>query len=220
MGSDLLKKPAPIGGSMDLLDRMIAGFDTEVLISFLRSKLAGFRGEMMDYFHYLNDSQAERYSNVCKIGETLLNGSEQIIAIVAQTNDPLTERIGKKTQYEIAKTILKAEMADLAFFVFYDEAGAFRFSIVHAERERDRMQFSTFRRYTYYVAKDQTNRTFREQVGNATFTSIDEIVKAFSVERLNKEFYKNCHTGISGQQRWSYFPMTPNKTKKSAMRQM
>ena len=184
------RKPALIEGSFGMLDRMIADFDTNGLILFLGGKLSGFHGEIMDYSHYLNDSQAERYSNVCKIGETLLNGNEQIIAIAALTNDTLTERSGKKTQYDIAKTIMKAEMADLAFFVFYDNTGAFRFSVVHAERERDRMQFSTFKRYTYYVAKDRTNKTFREQVGNAVFSSIDEIVKAFSVEKLTKEFYK------------------------------
>ena len=175
--------------SIHLINRLIDNFSINNLISFLASKLSGFQGEQDDYSHYLNNSQSEKYSDVYKVGETTLNGNEQIIAITVKTIESLTERSGKKVQYDIVKTILKDEKADLAFFVFHDIDGNFRFSIVHAERENNKTSYSTFKRYTYYVSKQQTNKSFREQVGNANFGSIDEIVKAFSVEKLNKEFY-------------------------------
>ena len=175
--------------SIHLLNRLIDDFSISNLNAFLRNKIPSFHGELEEYSHYLNESQAEKYSDVYKIGEAMLNEHELIIAIVTKTTDPLTERSGKKTQYEIAKSILKIESADLAFFIFHDEEGNFRFSIIRTERENNKVNYSTFKRYTYYVSKDETNRTFREQIGNANFTSIDEIVKAFSVEKLNKQFY-------------------------------
>ncbi|MDR1881874.1 MAG: Eco57I restriction-modification methylase domain-containing protein [Prevotella sp.] len=174
--------------SDNLLDKIIEDFNINDLRSFLGGKLSGFRGEIMDYSDFLNVNQRQ-YSRVCKIGETTLKGNEHIIAIVAETADSLTERSGKKMQYEIAKTILKTEIADLAFFVFYDADGNFRFSIIHIQREKDKTHYSSFKRYTYYVSKDQTNKTFREQIGNSNFDSVDGIIKAFSVEKLNKEFY-------------------------------
>lgn len=175
--------------STHLIDRLIQNFSTNNLISFLGSKLLGFQGQHEDYSYFLTDNQRAKYSDVYKIGETTINDSEFIIAIVAKTIDSLTERSGKKTQYDIAKTILKDERADLAFFVFYDVDGNFRFSIIDVERENNQSHYSTYKRYSYYVSKEQTNKTFRNQVGDSNFTSIEEIVKAFSVEKLNRQFY-------------------------------
>ncbi|MDR2809042.1 MAG: Eco57I restriction-modification methylase domain-containing protein [Tannerellaceae bacterium] len=175
---------------------MIENFNTQDLILFLSSKLSGFQGEETDYSHYLNETQLQKYSKVCKIGEAILKGCEQIIAIVAETNESLTERGAKKTQYEIAKTILKNEIADLAFFIFYDTDGNFRFSMIHIEKGKDKTPYFSFKRFTYYVSKKQGNRTFKEQIGNAHFGSIDDIIKAFSVEKLNKEFYGAIHNAF------------------------
>ena len=175
--------------STHLIDRLIENFSVNNLISFLGSKLSGFHGQSEDYSHFLTNNQRAKYSDIYKIGETTINDSEFIIAIVAKTIDPLTERSGKKTQYDIAKTILKDEKADLAFFVFYDVDGNFRFSIIDVERANNQSQYSMYKRYSYYVSKEQTNKTFRNQVGDSNFTSIEEIVKAFSVEKLNRQFY-------------------------------
>ncbi|MFR9165615.1 MAG: Eco57I restriction-modification methylase domain-containing protein [Dysgonomonas sp.] len=175
--------------SRQLLDRLIEDFSIGNLITFFRNKFSGFQGDREDYSHYLNQNQSEKYTDIYKIGETTLNGHEHIIAITALTNDPLTERSGKKTQYDIARTILKSESADLAFFVFHDQEGNFRFSIIKVDRDNNQTEYTTHRRYTYYVSKDQTNRTFRDQIGDTFFDSIADIVKAFSVEKLNKEFY-------------------------------
>ncbi|MBS9780588.1 MAG: Eco57I restriction-modification methylase domain-containing protein, partial [Moraxellaceae bacterium] len=50
--------------------------------------------------------------------------------------------------------------------------------------------FSTFRRYSYFIDNNQTNRTFKERFGGSEkFDCLDDILTAFSVEPLNKEFY-------------------------------
>lgn len=52
-------------------------------------------------------------------------------------------------------------------------------------------KYSDFKRYTYFVSKEQTNRTFIEQTEKAEFSDIDSIIEAFSIEPLNKQFYKD-----------------------------
>ncbi|KKK70290.1 hypothetical protein LCGC14_2925500, partial [marine sediment metagenome] len=47
--------------------------------------------------------------------------------------------------------------------------------------------WSNFRRFTYFVSKSQTNKTFRDRVGGCNYTSLEIIKDAFSVEKENKE---------------------------------
>src|SRR5690606_36170883 len=46
-----------------------------------------------------------------------------------------------------------------------------------------------FKRFTYYVSKDQTNKTFLYRLDDADFSSLEKIKEAFSVEKVTKEFY-------------------------------
>ncbi len=46
-----------------------------------------------------------------------------------------------------------------------------------------------FRRFTYFVSKELTNKTFRIRVGGCTFSTLEAVKDAFSVEKVNKEFY-------------------------------
>ena len=103
----------------------------------------------------------------------------------------LTERSGKKDQYELAKKILKQEIRySGGFFIFYDEQGNFRFSLVYdIPLSSGRREWSNFKRYTYYVSKGQTNKTFIQQMSEADFSSLDSIIEAFSVEKVTREFY-------------------------------
>ena len=51
------------------------------------------------------------------------------------------------------------------------------------------IEFSNYRRYTYFVSKDQPNHTFIKQVSVANFNSFESIRDAFSVEKITEEFY-------------------------------
>lgn len=204
---------------MALIDNLINNFNIETLQNFLSEKLHSFKKSRENLsYSFFNDAQYEKYSDFEFIGEATFNNNElqeDIIAISCKTTDPLTERTGKKVQYELAKAVLKNRFADLAFFIFYDDEGDFRFSIVKGERKDStgRLEFTSFKRYTYFVSKTQTNKTFRNQINNSSFSSIAEIIEAFSVEKLNEDFYNE----LSNWYFWAISKVTfPDDTEKDS----
>ena len=89
-------------------------------------------------------------------------------------------------------------MKDASLFVFYDDEGNFRFSFVKANYLGTKRDFTDFKRYTYFITPSQTNKTFITQVGGCNFNSLDEIIQAFSVEPLNKQFYQDIAKSFYG----------------------
>jgi len=85
--------------------------------------------------------------------------------------------------------MLKRENYDGGIFVFYDSNGNFRMSLVYIEYEGIHRKFSYYKRFTIYVTHKLPNNTFRKQIGQCNFSSIQAIKEAFSVEPVTKEFY-------------------------------
>src|SRR3990167_1097704 len=106
-----------------------------------------------------------------------------------EASKPLSERSGKKSQYEKGKKILKESQSDAGIFIFYDPQGNFRFSLIYANYLGKRRDWSAFRRFTYFVSPSETNKTFLKQIGERDFSSLEKIKGAFSVEKVTKEFY-------------------------------
>jgi len=161
--------------------------------------------EIEDNLSIYND---DRFTNFQTTGEIVFNPNEKLVVVTAEVAEDLTERSGKKNQYEKAKKILKDYMKyDAGIFVFSDPAGSFRFSLVYGQAEGPKKSWSNFRRFTYFVSRDQTNNTFLGRVGGCDFSGLDIIKDAFSVEKVNKEFYKEIAkyyyrlTGKSGYKR-------------------
>ena len=175
---------------MSLLNNLIDSFSIQNLQNFLRDKMPSFKPFKEDIEQLLNDKEFENYQSILKIGEAILN-NEDILVFASNTTEHLTERTGKKNQYEIAKRILKEDRKDAALFIFYDDKGDFRFSFVRANYLGTKRDFTDFKRYSYFVSHSLTNNTFIKQVGGCSFNSLDEIIKAFSVEPLNKLFYQD-----------------------------
>ena len=175
---------------MSQINSLIKDFSTTNLIAFLRSTIPSFKPNNKELDHLFTEDIYEKYESIIKIGEAEID-KDDLIVIASKTNDPLTERTGKKNQYEIAKTILKHEVKDASLFIFYDDEGNFRFSFVKANYLGTKRDFTDFKRYTYFVTPSQTNKTFKKQVGGCNFNSLDEIIQAFSVEPLNKQFYQD-----------------------------
>lgn len=171
------------------IDNLIYNFSQNNLIQYLRNKIPTFKPDNEDFSYLFDDEVFTKYESIEKIGDATINGDDLII-ITSKTTDSLTEKTGKKNQYEIAKKILKEEVKDASIFVFYDDEGNFRFSFVNANYLGTKRNFSDFKRYTYFVNKDKQNNTFKNQVGNCGFSSLEEIINAFSVEPLNKLFYQ------------------------------
>ncbi len=173
------------------MDKLIPSFSVENAISFFKKNIRSFKTESEDFSHILKSDDLEKFSLVKKIGEASLDGSGDLLVFTAKFNGDLSERTSKKIQFEIAKKILKNDFKDGAIFIFYDKTGNFRFSFIRRNYGDKENKHTNWKRYTYFVDKEKTNKTFKDRIGNCTFSSLDEIQEAFSVEKLNKEFYQN-----------------------------
>ena len=178
--------------TMDTLNNLIADFSVDRLQQFFRQKISTFKPEEEDYEYLFEDNHniIDNYENIVKIGEAYLTNSDDLLVITAKTLSPLTNKTGKKRQFEIAKKILKEENKDAAFFIFYGDSGNFRFSLIRGNFLGAKRDFTDFKRYTYFVSHELTNKTFKNQISKADFNDLDSIQEAFSVEPITKQFYE------------------------------
>ena len=180
---------------MSKISTLITDYSNSNLISFLRSKISTFKPDYDDLMYLFSDDVYENYEAIDKVGEAVIENDDLII-ISSKTSDPLTEKTSKKRQYEIAKKVLKEEVKDAALFVFYDDEGNFRFSFIKANYVENKRELTSFKRYSYFVTPEKTNKTFIGQIGGCDFNSLDAITDAFSVEPLNKQFYQEIAKGF------------------------
>jgi hypothetical protein len=170
----------------DRLTQLINDFNPKNLTLFLRDKCINYAEVPQPLPQY----DGEKFSGFQKIGEIKFENSDRLVVVASKVGSDLSERSGKKAQYDKAKKILKElTVYNAGFFIYYDTSGNFRFSLVYAQYEGTKVNFNNFRRFTYFVDKQQTNNTFKIRVGGCDFTSLEKIKDAFSVEKVNKEFY-------------------------------
>ena len=130
------------------------------------------------------------FTNAVMLGDIRLDLIEHILVCAFNVKRELSERSGKKAQYDKAKKILKDYDADAGIFVFIGEKGNFRFSLVYTNYMGTKRDFSNYRRFTYFVSPELTNKTFIQRIGEGDFSSLDSIKESFSVEKVTKEFYQ------------------------------
>jgi methylase of polypeptide subunit release factors len=193
--------------SREILRQIIEDFSPEKFINFFRIKNRNFRPLEINL-----GIENEDFSLSKKIGEIQFQDNN-IIFCTFKVLKELTERSGKKKQYELGKRILKNENADAGIFIFYDRDSRFRFSLIYTEYFGTKRKFSHFKRFTYFVSKDQTNNTFLRQVGDGDFSSLEKIKEAFSVEPITKEFYKEIQTWFFTALDKIHFPDNKEVTK-------
>lgn len=179
---------------------IIENFSVTNIKDFFREEITTFKPDEENYEYLFDENEniSENYEDIKKIGEADLTNSDDILVITAKSVSPITTRTGKKRQYEISKKILKEEDKDAAFFIFYDEHGNFRFSLIRVNFLGAKRDFTDFKRYTYFVSPNQTNKTFINQISKCDFNSLDSIQDAFSVEPITKQFYEKL-------QRWYFW---------------
>ena len=139
------------------LEELVNNFNSQDLKMFMRLKSRNYAelGETLP--GYADD----RFGEFQKAGEIRFETGEKLAVIFASIAKDLSERSGKKAQYEKAKRILKdEELYDAGFFIFHDSEGKFRFSLVYAQFEGTKRTFNNFRRYTFFVDPKETNKTF------------------------------------------------------------
>ena len=168
------------------LEQLISEFSIDSVTRFFRDKSEKFTPKRDDLSQYNDDS----FIDGIKLGKIEFDEIESLIVCSFMCLNPLSERTGKKTQYEKAKKILKEKQNDSGIFIFYDLNGNFRFSLVYTNFLGKKRDWSTFRRFTYFVSKEFTNKTFLKAIGESDFYSLEKMKEAFSVEKVTKEFYK------------------------------
>ncbi len=173
--------------SEERLDKLIEDFSHKNVNLFFRDRCEDYAETQEDLSQY----DDEKFSDFQKAGEIRFGDGQRLVVATSRVSGDLSERSGKKAQYEKAKKVLRElTIYDAGFFVFFDDAGSFRFSLVYGQAEGTKRSWSNFRRFTYYVSRDQTNWTFRGRVGGCTFSSLNVIRDAFSVEKVTKDFYR------------------------------
>jgi hypothetical protein len=181
--------------SKEILRDIIEDFSAEKFVNFFRFKNPFFKPTQENLYNYTD----EYFTYGEKIGEIKFPDSNFIICAF-QVSKELTEKTGKKKQYELGKRILKDTYTDAGIFIFYDQNGNFRFSLIYAEYFGTKRKFSYFKRFTYFVSKEKTNKTFLEQIGEGDFSSLVKIKEAFSIEPVTKQFYEEI-------QNWYFWAM-------------
>lgn len=175
--------------SKEILENLIHDYNFDNLESFFRSKSRTFK--------VINENilpDKDNFTDGIKFGEFNTNDTNkhELAVYCFKVIKPLTERSGKKAQYDLAKKILRQEQRYSAgIFIFYDDNLDFRFSLIYdiplSATKRD---WSNFRRFTYFVSKDQTNKTFLKQIGDGDFSVLESIKEAFSIEKVTDEFFE------------------------------
>lgn len=177
--------------SKDILKNIIEDFDVKKFFNFFRTKNNRLRypDEELNY-------DEEFFNQGRKLAEGALDDGELIVCSFL-VNKELTERSGKKAQYTLGKRILRDHQADAGIFIFYDPQGNFRFSLIYTNYSGKRRDWSNFRRFTYYVSKDQTNKTFLQRIGDGDLSTLENIKEAFSVEKVTEEFYTSYRYALN-----------------------
>lgn len=184
--------------SKEILKDIVKGFAIEKFILFFRRKNTSFKPtqECLP----CNDKDFDNdFTSGEKIGEIKFQDNNLIVCAF-QVLKELTARSGKKKQYELGKKILRDTNTDAGIFIFYDQNGNFRFSLIYTEYSGTRRKFSFFKRFTYFVSPTLTNKTFLEQIGEGDFSSLEKVKEAFSVEPVTKQFYEEI-------QNWYFWAM-------------
>ncbi|WP_447637726.1 Eco57I restriction-modification methylase domain-containing protein [Flavobacterium microcysteis] len=174
------------------MDKLIQTFSIKTLADFFKKAISSFKIETEDINHYIEDKDFSQFSELARIGNVSFKNSDELIVFACKYNGILSERSSKKKQFEIAKLVLKEDFKDGAIFVFYDDLGKFRFSFIRRNWDgKADKKYSPWKRFTYFITPEDTNKTFRQRIGNCTFKDLDSIQEAFSVEKLTKEFYND-----------------------------
>lgn len=167
---------------------IIDDFSEEKLLQFFRNVNPNFRPIRENIFREV-EPNPEFINSIHKLGEIEFEDPRRMVVVASSLQGEITERTSKKKQFDIGWKYLKKHFYDAGIFIYYDERGYFRFSLIVTKYSGNRRTHTPFRRYTYYVDPGKPNKTFINQIGKAEFSDVDSILKAFSIEAVSNDFY-------------------------------
>lgn len=137
----------------------------------------------------IRQHQNENFPSVALLGTMDLTGNDQVSVYLIQTCKPLSERSYRKQQYDLAVDILKETHSQAALCVFHDDENAFRLSLVYPIYHGTKKDFSTYKRFSYFISADTPHHTYEQQLGTARLDSLKAIKECFAVEPVTSEFF-------------------------------
>ncbi|ACI20048.1 Eco57I restriction-modification methylase domain-containing protein [Dictyoglomus thermophilum] len=183
------------------IDNLIKNFSKENLVEYLSQK-NNFDTYSKRHYGYEGDIFDEIY----EVAEKDLKNGNKLKIFTIKTQKEITERTSKKKQYDLAKKILRDSLTQAGIFVFHDENGNFRFSLVYSTFSGTKREYSYYKRYTYYVAKGRPYHTFKEALYKVKFETLEDIIDAFSTLPLTKEFYTEIQNWYAWASKHAWFP--------------
>ncbi|MCF7859617.1 MAG: Eco57I restriction-modification methylase domain-containing protein [Candidatus Cloacimonetes bacterium] len=179
-----------------IIDDLINGISKEKIVEYFQIKADKFREDREDYGQFLPDDR--RFGELEKLGLIENEHSESIGIFAGRIEGDLLQRTCRKLQYDIVKKIIKEVNYDAALMIFYDAGGHFRFSFIKVHYLGSRRDYTTFKRYSFYIEPEKANKTFRQQIRKTDFSSINNILKAFSIEEVSSDFYNEFKPHFDG----------------------
>ncbi len=167
------------------LNQLIQNFSNQNLLRFFERRNSRTDEKNQDFPHL----SMEGFGTPCHICRISFPPVSHLDVFSIPVQEDLSFRSGKKKQYDFAIQILKQINAFNGIFVFYDSAGNFRFSFIYRVPEGPRVRSSNYRRFTYFVSPQLTNKTFISRFSNETFSKLENIHHAFSVEPVSTQFF-------------------------------
>jgi adenine-specific DNA-methyltransferase len=186
-----------------LTDRLVAGYDENTFREFINLKCAGSFAPFTQAVQADDDApwaHAEQLGIVKHLpGPNDTNRPLLVVAAELPVGEVLRERSSRLKQFALARVVLEDAVSNPSpdidglpsqgLFVFHDRDGNFRLSLVYATPKGTKLEWSTFKRYSFYVEAGAGNKTFRDRAA-LPWTTFDQLSDAFSVEKLTKEFYR------------------------------
>jgi len=175
------------------VEDLITNFSEGALVKLLGTLSDTFRPRK-EYYDMKGVDRQSRFGEVLKIGELTTKESTRIGIFIVESKTDLNENTGKGVQFDIGKKIIKGQNYNAGLFAFYDKHKNFRLSLIHTRYLGSKKQFSNFKRHTFYVSKTLPNKTFRQQIKLADFSSFrgaNGILETFSLEAVSSRFYND-----------------------------
>lgn len=97
------------------MDNLINHFSVKTAKEFFFKKFDKFSEDSEDFSDLLKD---DRFSDLEKIGKATFDNGDDMLMFTCKSSVLLTERSSKKSQYEIAKQMMKHERMDSAIAIF------------------------------------------------------------------------------------------------------
>lgn len=184
------------------IDRLVFGFDRDTFRSFINEK---FSGNFALFPERITVDDNEPWVGAEWLGVVKVlpgtNGVNRPLAVAIAglpEGAVLHERSSRLKQFRFARKVLEDAVANPApdldgllsqgLFVFFDEQGNFRLSLVYATPKGTKLEWSSAKRFSFYVEVGAGNKTFRDRA-RLPWNAFDTLSDAFSVEKLTKEFY-------------------------------